>query len=132
MAKDTKKTAEKKEKNTKKPEQKVDWQMDILPKLNAGTTVKVHQKIQEKGGDGQDKERTQIFEGVVLSRKGGKQKNATITVRKVAAGGIGVEKIFPIFSPTITNIELVKAAKVKQARPYYLRDYKKTLSEKKA
>ena len=68
--------------------------------LRAGDTVKVHQKIQDKG-----KTRIQIFEGLVLARKHGNEPGATFTVRKVV-NGIGVEKIYPLYSPNIDKIEI--------------------------
>jgi len=89
-----------------------------LPDIRPGDTVKVHQKIKEK-----DKERIQIFEGLVLARKHGKGISATITVRKVISG-VGVEKIFPIHSPSIDKIEVVKRSKVRRAKLYYLREAK--------
>ena len=94
-----------------------------LPEIKPGQTVKVHQKIKEAG-----KERIQIFEGVVISKRGGNNINATITVRKISEG-VGVEKIFPIYSPTIVKIEVIKKAKVRRAKLYYLRNYKKRLKE---
>lgn len=84
--------------------------------LRAGDTVRVHQKIQDKG-----KTRIQIFEGLVLARKHGDEPGATFTVRKVS-GGIGVEKIFPLYSPMIDKIEIVKRAKVRRAKLYYIRE----------
>ena len=89
-----------------------------LPDIRPGDTVRVHQKIKEK-----DKERLQAFEGVVLARKHGKGISATITVRKVVSG-IGVEKIFPIHSPIIEKIEVLKRSKVRRAKLYYLRTAK--------
>lgn len=89
-----------------------------LPNISPGNTVRVHQKIKEK-----DKERLQAFEGVVLARKHGKGISATITVRKVISG-IGVEKIFPIHSPSIEKIEVLKRGKVRRAKLYYLRTAK--------
>ena len=89
-----------------------------LPDIRPGDTVKVYQKIKEK-----DKERLQAFEGVVLARKHGKGISATITVRKVISG-VGVEKIFPIHSPTIEKIEVLKRGKVRRAKLYYLRTAK--------
>jgi len=89
-----------------------------LPNIKPGDTVKVYQKIKEK-----DKERLQAFEGVVLARKHGKGISATITVRKVISG-VGVEKIFPIHSPVIERIEVLKRGKVRRAKLYYLRTAK--------
>lgn len=84
--------------------------------IRAGDTVRVHQKIQDKG-----KTRIQIFEGVVLARKHGTEPGATFTVRKVASG-VGVEKIYPLYSPNIDKIEIVKRAKVRRAKLYYIRE----------
>lgn len=89
-----------------------------LADIRPGDTVKVYQKIKEK-----DKERLQMFEGQVLARKHGKGISSTITVRKVTKG-IGVEKIFPIHSPVIDRIELVKRSKVRRAKLYFLREAK--------
>ena len=83
--------------------------------VRVGDTVKIHQKIQEK-----DKERIQTFEGLVLARKHGKEPGATITVRKEISG-VGVEKIFPLHSPTIDKIEVVRKGKARRAKLYYLR-----------
>ena len=84
--------------------------------IKAGDTVKVHQKIQDKG-----KTRIQIFEGLVLARKHGSEPGATFTVRKVASG-VGVEKIYPLYSPSIDKIEIVKRAKVRRSKLYYIRE----------
>ncbi len=84
--------------------------------LRAGDTVKVGQIIQEKG-----KTRTQIFEGLVLARKHGSEAGATFTVRKVSQG-VGVERIFPLYSPMIDKIEVVRRAKVRRAKLFYIRD----------
>ena len=86
-----------------------------LPEIKPGYTVVVHQKIKEG-----DKERIQPFEGLVLAVKHGKGINATITVRKIA-GGIAVERVFPIHTPTIEKIEITKKSKVRRAKLYYLR-----------
>lgn len=86
--------------------------MDIRP----GDTVKVHQKIQEKG-----KTRIQIFEGTVLARKHGTEAGATLTVRRVV-NGYGVEKIYPLYSPLIDKIEVVRRAQVRRAKLYYIRE----------
>lgn len=83
--------------------------------IKAGDTVKVYQKIQEKG-----KTRLQMFEGMVLARKHGTEPGATFTVRRVA-GGYGVEKIFPLYSPLIDKVEVTKRAKVRRAKLYFVR-----------
>jgi len=84
--------------------------------IKPGDTVRVHQKIVDKG-----KTRLQVFEGIVLARKHGDEPGATFTVRKVSQG-IGVEKIFPLYTPLIEKIEIVKRAKVRRAKLYYIRE----------
>ena len=83
--------------------------------LSAGNTIRVWQKIEEKG-----KTRLQAFEGLVLARKHGREPGATFTVRKVTSG-VGVEKIFPLYSPMIDRIEILRRAKVRRAKLYYIR-----------
>ena len=90
-----------------------------LPDIRPGDTVRVHQKIKEGG-----KERVQTFEGQVIARKHGKEVGSTITVRSVILG-VGVEKIFPLHSPTIEKIEVIKREKVRRAKLYYLRRAKR-------
>jgi large subunit ribosomal protein L19 len=85
--------------------------------IKAGDTVRVHQKIQDKDG----KSRIQVFEGTVLARKHGDEPGATFTVRKVASG-VGVEKIFPLYSPMIDKIEIVRRSKVRRAKLYFIRE----------
>jgi len=85
-----------------------------LPHFTAGDTVKVYVKIKEG-----EKERTQVFQGVVISKRGG-GTNATFTVRKVSYG-IGVERIFPLHSPIIGKIEVITRGRVRQSKIYYLR-----------
>lgn len=89
-----------------------------LPDIRPGDTIKVHQKIKEG-----DKERIQIFEGVVIAKKHGKGVSATITVRKIV-DGVGVERVFPIHSPSVEKFEVVKHGKVRRAKLYYLRTAK--------
>lgn len=118
--------------SAKQPEEKADEkkaQAGEYPDIKPGMTIKVHQKIKEITPKG-EKERIQIFEGMVLARKKGKGITSTITVRKVS-NGIGVEKIFPLHSPSIAKIEPVKQARIRRSKLYYLRTYKKKLREKK-
>ncbi len=84
--------------------------------MKSGDTVRVHQKIQEKG-----KTRIQIFEGMVLARKHGSSATATFTVRK-SSNGYGVERIFPLYSPNIEKIEVTKRAKVRRSKLYFIRE----------
>ena len=83
--------------------------------IKSGDTVRVTQKIKETG-----KVRLQVFEGIVLSVKHGHEAGSTFTVRKVASG-VGVEKTFPLFSPMIDKIEIVKRTKTRRAKLYYIR-----------
>ena len=83
----------------------------------AGDTVRVHQKIKDDKG----KTRLQVFEGLVLARKHGSEAGATFTVRKMV-DGIGVEKIFPLYSPMIDKIEITRRSKVRRAKLYYIRE----------
>lgn len=101
-----------------------------MPELKPGMTVRVHEKIREKNAKGEEKERTQIFEGIIIAKKHGNQPGATITVRKVTEG-IGVEKIYPIHSPIIAKIQPIRAAKVSRAKIGFVRNYKKRLKEAK-
>ena len=84
--------------------------------LKAGDTVRVSIKIQEKG-----KTRLQAFEGLVIARKHGSESGATFTVRKVASG-VGMEKIFPLYSPNIAKVEILKRSKIRRSKLYYIRD----------
>jgi len=93
-------------------------QMKDLPDLRPGDTIKIHQKIKEGG-----KERIQIFEGIIIGKKHGVGIPATITVRKIA-DGVGVERIFPMHSPSFSKIEVLRHGKVRRAKLYYLRTAK--------
>ncbi|NLG79804.1 MAG: 50S ribosomal protein L19 [Firmicutes bacterium] len=86
-----------------------------IPQFRPGDTVKVHVKVIEGG-----RERIQVFEGVVIARKGTGIRE-TFTVRKVSAG-IGVERTFPLHSPRLSKIEVVREGKVRRAKLYYLRE----------
>jgi large subunit ribosomal protein L19 len=92
-------------------------QLTERPQMRAGDTVRVHVKVREG-----DKERVQVFEGIIISyRRGGAR--ASFTVRKVSFGQ-GVERIFPLHSPTIQKVDVVRSAKVRRAKLYFLRDLK--------
>lgn len=89
-----------------------------IPDLRPGDTVRVHNRIIEG-----DRERIQVFQGVVMRlRKGG--VNASFTVRRIAAHGIGVERTFPFHSPRIERVEVLRRSKVRRAQLYYLRKYR--------
>jgi large subunit ribosomal protein L19 len=88
---------------------------DDLPRFAPGDTVKVHVRVAEAG-----RERIQVFQGVVISRKGGGLRE-TFAVRKVSFG-VGVERTFPLHSPTIAKIEVVSRGRVRRAKLYYLRE----------
>ena len=92
-----------------------DYLKSDIPEFRAGDTVKVHVRVIE----GQ-KERIQVFQGVVIARRGGGSRE-TFTVRKIS-GGIGVERIFPLHTPVIDHIEVIRRGKVRRAKLYYLRD----------
>jgi large subunit ribosomal protein L19 len=93
----------------------VDMEKRVKLGIRAGDTVDVIQKIKEK-----DKFRLQSFEGLVLAHKHGNEAGATFTVRKVASG-VGVEKIFPLYSPMIEDVKILKRAKVRRAKLYHIR-----------
>lgn len=97
-----------------------------------GMVVKVHQKIKEMNTKGEEKERIQIFEGVIIAAKHGNEPGATITVRKISEG-IGVEKIFPLQAPVVAKIEIVKQMVVRRAKLHHLRDpkFKRKMKEVK-
>jgi large subunit ribosomal protein L19 len=86
-----------------------------IPDISSGDRVRVHQKIREG-----NKERIQVFEGLVIKTQHGNGINGTFTVRRIASG-VGVEKLFPLHSPIITKIEKVRSAKVRRAKLYYVR-----------
>ncbi len=102
---------------------------DVLLDIRPGDLVRVYQKIKEtpkkgKPSTGQeDKERIQVFEGLVIARKHGKEMGATITVRKIISE-VGVERIFSLHSPTLEKIEILKRGKIRRAKLYYLRKAK--------
>ena len=100
-----------------------------LPEIKTGMTIRVYQKIKEMNIKGEEKERVQYFDGLVIARKHGNEAGGSFTVRKVS-NGVGVEKIFPINLPTIEKIEIMKVAKTRRAKLTFLkRGYKKKLKE---
>lgn len=89
-----------------------------VPEFGPGDQVRVHQILRQA-----DRERIQVFEGVVIRRRGS-GLSATFTVRKISHGGVGVEKTYPLYSPMIAKIEVVRRGDVRRARLYYLRERK--------
>ncbi len=87
-----------------------------MPELRSGDTVRVHQKIKEG-----DKERISAFEGMVIARKHGVGISATFTVRKVV-DGIGVERVFPLHSPMIAKVDVLRHSKTRRAKLYFIRE----------
>ena len=107
----------------------------LIPKddrelVRSGMTVSVHEKVVDVTPKGEPRERIQIFTGMVLARKHGSEPGASITVRKESEG-VGVEKIFPVYSPLIVRIVILKKFKTRRAKLYFLRDSKKRLKEMK-
>jgi large subunit ribosomal protein L19 len=89
---------------------------NALPAFNAGDTITVHVKIKEG-----NKERIQLFQGTVIQRKNVNTNGETFTVRKISSG-VAVERIFPVLSPSVEKVELVRKGSVRRARLFYLRD----------
>ncbi len=89
-----------------------------LPKVRVGDNVKVHYRIKEG-----DRERIQVFQGDVI-RMSGPGARETFTVRKISANAVGVERTFPVHSPKIAKLEVVRHGRVRRAKLYYLRDRK--------
>jgi len=86
-----------------------------FPEIRPGYTIRVHQKVKEG-----DKQRIQVFEGLVIAKKHGRGINGTITVRKITHG-VGVERVYPLHLPSIEKIEVIKRGKVRRAKLYYIR-----------
>lgn len=88
-----------------------------MPQIDPGDTVRVHQRITEGRN-----ERIQVFQGVVIALHGGKEAGATYTVRRTGSHGVGVERIFPLYSKNVEKVEVLRKAKVRRAQLYYLRE----------
>ena len=99
--------------------------------LRSGMTVRVHEKIKDVDPKGKERTRVQIFEGIILAVKKPKTPSGTILVRKISHNNIGVEKIFPLRSPLIDKIEILKEIKTRRSKLYFLATYKKKLKLKK-
>lgn len=106
-----------------KKEEKVEVEEVKKEDMRPGMTVRLYQKIKEG-----EKERVQMFEGLVISVSGKNDMERSMTMRKISHG-VGVEKIIPLASPTIEKIEVVKKAKVRRAKLYFMRKYGKRLKE---
>jgi large subunit ribosomal protein L19 len=112
---DTKETPVKKKQDKKQPD------------LSSGMTVRVYEKIKDIDPKGKERTRVQVFEGIILAVKKPHTPSGTILVRKISHSNVGVEKIFPIHSPLIDKIEIVKQIKTRRAKLYFLPSYKKRL-----
>ena len=126
---------EKKPEEQKPEEQKAASKLVGMKELRAGYVVRVYEKIKDESAKGEERERVQIFEGMVIGVRGSKATSKTVTIRKVSEG-YGVEKIYPLASPLIEKIELVKMMKVRRAKLHYLSDpkspFRRVLKEEKA
>ncbi|NMC51849.1 50S ribosomal protein L19 [Candidatus Kuenenbacteria bacterium] len=100
--------------------------------IKSGMTVRVHEKINDIDAKGKERTRVQVFEGIILSVRKQKTANGSILVRKISHNNVGVEKIYPLQSPLIDKIELVKEIKTRRAKLYFLPNYKKRVKTKKA
>lgn len=98
-----------------------------LPDIKPGMVVRIHEKIEDVNAKGEKRERIQIFEGLVLGVRGS-QGSKTMTVRK-ETDGYGVEKIYPLSSPAITKVEVVKQYKVRRAKLSFIKDFNRKLKE---
>jgi large subunit ribosomal protein L19 len=98
--------------------------LDIFNKIRPGYTVAVSQMVPQG-----DKERVQVFEGIVIAKRGKHPVEKTITVRKIAEGGIGVEKIFPISAPTVKEIKITHEGRARRSKLYFLRGSLKKMRE---
>ena len=129
MVKVAKKAVDKK-KIVKKSTEKSALIKDLktYPEINPGKEVRVFEKIIDVNAQGEEKQRVQVFEGMVINRKHGSETNASITVRKVS-NGIGVEKIYPLASPSIEKIEVKRSFKVHRKKLGFLRGFHKKLKE---
>lgn len=113
---------------TPSPAEAYKAKLEGFDRLKAGQTVRLHERIQDVSPKGEARERIQVFEGMVMAL-GGSGIARTITLRKTS-NGVGVEKIYPINSPVVSKIELIKSAKVRQAKLGYLKNPKRRFKRK--
>src|SRR3989338_1887082 len=115
-----------------KPEKiKPSYPAGKLSELRSGMIVRVHEKIKDIDAKGKERTRIQVFEGIILAVKKLKSPSGTILVRKISDNNIGVEKIFPIHSPLVDKVEVLKEIKTRRAKLYFLPSYKKRLKLKR-
>ena len=95
--------------------------------LRSGMTVRLHERISDVSPKGEKRERIQVFEGIILNIRGS-QQHRTMTIRKIS-NGIGVEKIFPLSSPNVIKVEVIKVAKTRRNALTFLRGFKRKLKE---
>jgi len=129
---DNKQLSEKNISTGKKPSKNEKKNETVSPDMvKPGMILRVHEKINDIDAKGKERARIQIFEGTVIAVKKPKTAEGSIVVRKISDASIGVEKIFPLRSPLIEKIEIVRTVKTRRAKLYYLRSYKKRLKYKK-
>ena len=106
-----------------------DAEVKVIPHqdIQAGMTIRLHEKINDISPKGEKRERVQVFEGMVLNTRGAGDSR-TMTIRKMS-GTVGVEKVFPLSSPNIAKIEVVKVAKVRRGNLSFLRGFRRKLKE---
>lgn len=122
--------ADAKKEAPKQAETKTEDNAVKIPDLKPGMTIRIYQRIKEQNIKGEEKERVQYFEGIIIALKHKKEIGATITVYK-ETDGVGVEKIYPLNLPTIEKIVIKKIATVRKAKLGFLKQgYKKKLKEK--
>lgn len=114
-----------------KQAQNIEKEAKTLPEVKVGMTIRVHEKINDIDPKGKERTRVQVFEGVVLAVKKPKTPMGTMLVRKISHNNVGVEKIFPLHSPLIDKIEILKAIKTRRSKLYFLPGYKKRTKAKK-
>lgn len=111
------------------PEAPADAEVKVVPfsELKSGMTIRLHERISDVSPKGEKRERTQVFEGIILNIRGS-QDSRSMTIRKVS-NGVGVEKIFPLSSPNLVKVEVVKVAKTRRGNLSFIAGFRRKLKE---